>query len=60
MTPKNKPKYLNEAEAKFEVKIYILVARVRQYIEIEARLVSNIKNIMASYGGSVLQDYSQF
>ena len=42
---RNKPKYLNEAEAKYEVKVDILDARERQYIEIEARLVSNMNKI---------------
>ena len=33
---KNKPKDLNKAEAKSEVKKYLLDTRVRQYIEREA------------------------
>ena len=36
---KNEPKDLNEAEANSEVKKYILAARVRQYIEREARFI---------------------
>ena len=42
---KNKLKYLNEAEAKSEVKKAILTAIVKQYIEREAILVSNTKTI---------------
>ena len=39
---KNETKYLNESEAKSEVKNSILATRVRKYIEREVRLVSNM------------------
>ena len=42
---KNEPKDLNESEAKSEVKKAILDTIVRQYIDREARLVSNTNNI---------------
>ena len=40
-----KSKYLNETEAKSEVKKYRMAARVKKYIEREARLVSNMNTI---------------
>ena len=40
----NGPKYLNETEAKSEVKKYILASIVRHYIERGDRLVSSMKN----------------
>ena len=43
----NELKYLNETEAKYEVKKAILAARLSQYIERETRLVSNTKKTMA-------------
>ena len=42
---KNEPKYLDETEANYEVQKAILAARVRQYIERWARLVSNMNKI---------------
>ena len=39
---KNEPKYLNQAEAKYEVNKAILAARARQYTEREARFVSKM------------------
>ena len=42
---KYEPPYLDETEAKSEVKKAILDVRVRQYIEREAILVSNMNNI---------------
>ena len=42
---KNELKYLNETGANYEVKKAIIAARVRQYIEREVRLVSNMNNI---------------
>ena len=41
----NGPKYLNETEAKSEFKKAILAVRVRQYIEREARLISDMNKI---------------
>ena len=42
---KNEPKDLNKYEEKSEVKKSILAARVRQYIDREARFVSNTNTI---------------
>ena len=42
---KKYPQYLHEAESKSEVKKAILPTSVRQYNDIEVRLVSNMKNI---------------
>ena len=42
---KNELKYLNETGANYEVKKAIIAARVRQYIEREVRLVSNMNKI---------------
>ena len=42
---KNIPKYLDETEAKSEVKKAILAVIVRNFVEMEARLVSSMNNI---------------
>ena len=48
---KNDPKYLNEAEAKSKFKIVILAARVRLYIERDARLVSSMNKMYGTIQG---------
>ena len=49
--PKTNQKDLNENEAKYEVKRAILDARVRLYIEREARLVSSMNKIYGTIRG---------
>ena len=57
---KTKSKYLDETEAKYEVKKAILAASLRHYTESEARLVSNMNKNYGIIWGNVLRGCIQF